>query len=497
MSTSFILVIGMTSKDRNHQASEVRQPFGSDPFCHFCLTGPTISLAPSLVHTSVDSGLAMGFSLKSKMLFSVSLEDLLLGLFSFPTGLLRINVVLRKDIGLLTNYRQVRLFTVMLHSHLIPCLRGIESSSQAAENEVTPFFLTTPDGEELYAWHILPLAVYAENERQLSQQPPWSPSSNFTDSLACKLLIEDPEARVIINFHGNAGHIAQGQRPATYRSLTSASPKIHVFTVDYRGFGLSTGAPTERGVAADGIALVNFVLSLGIPPSRIVILGQSLGTAVSSAVALHFANPVAAERHLSHEPSYADLSTEELANVENTAELENAVQKPIDFAAVILVASFSSIPKLLLNYRIGGFLPLMSPLRPYPRLQKFFLGQLYDTWNTSSRLTALTSTIVNSTDRSLRLHILHARNDWDIPWRSGEENFQVAEEALYPALDQNEEKDLEKVEGTGVKISGEIEDNQRKEVWLGESKRVELIFEILRFGGKLSFPLFFQFWAEN
>lgn len=369
--------------------------------------------------------------------------------------------------------------------------------SHVTENEVTPFFLTTSDGEELYGWHILPLAVYAKHERQLSQQPPWSPSSNFTDSLACKLLVEDPAARVIINFHGNAGHVAQGQRPGTYRSLTSASPKIHVFTVDYRGFGLSTGSPTERGVATDGIALVNFVLGLGIPPSRIVILGQSLGTAVSSAVALHFANPVAAENHLPHEASFEALSTEELANVENTAELENVVQKPIDFAAVILVASFSSLPKLLLNYRIGGFLPLLSPLRPYPRFQKFFLGQLHDTWNTSSRLTALTSTIVKSPDRSLRLHILHARNDWDIPWRSGEENFQRAEEALFPALNPNEEGELEKVEGTGVKISGEIEDNQRKEVWLGESKRIQLTFEILRFGGKFEFPLRLPFFDQR
>lgn len=242
-------------------------------------------------------------------------------------------------------------------------------------------------------------------------------------------------------------------------------------------------------MATDGIALVNFVLGLGIPPSRIIILGQSLGTAVSSAVVLHFANPVAAEEHLSHEVGYKGLSTEEAANVENSAQFENAVSKPIDFAAVILVASFSSLPKLLLNYRIGGFLPLLSPLRPYPRFQKFFLGQLHDTWNTSSRLAALTSTVVSSPDRSLRLHILHARNDWDIPWRSGEENFQRAEEALYPALKTlNEGGELEKVEGTGVKISGEIEDNQRKEVWLGKSRRIELSFEILRFGGKLAFP---------
>lgn len=353
---------------------------------------------------------------------------------------------------------------------------------------MTPFFITTPDGEELYGWHILPLAVYAANETQLSQQKTWSPSNNFTDSLACKLLLEDPEARVVINFHGNAGHVAQGQRPATYRSLTSASPKIHVFTVDYRGFGLSTGAPSERGLAIDGVALVNFVLKLGIPPSRVVILGQSLGTAVSSAVALHFADPVAAENLLQHEPSFEGLSTQEVASIENAAESSTPSGKSTDFAAIILVASFSSLPKLLINYRIGGFIPLLSPLRPYPRFQKFFLDQLHDTWNTSSRISALTSAISNSPSRSLRLHILHARNDWDIPWRSGEENFQSAQEELMPFTNV-EEGEGEKAEGVGLKLTGDTSDadeNLRKEMWLGESKRIKLIFEILRFGGEFT-----------
>jgi len=63
---------------------------------------------------------------------------------------------------------------------------------------VTPFYLSTPDGEELYVWHILPLALYAANEDQLFKPKP-SPLGNFSDSLACRLLLEDPESRVVIN----------------------------------------------------------------------------------------------------------------------------------------------------------------------------------------------------------------------------------------------------------------------------------------------------------
>lgn len=54
----------------------------------------------------------------------------------------------------------------------------------------------------------------------------------------------------------------------------------------YRGFGHSTGNPTETGLIVDGVALVSWIMSVTkIPPERIVILGHSLGTAVSAGVA--------------------------------------------------------------------------------------------------------------------------------------------------------------------------------------------------------------------
>src|ERR1700712_3972751 len=90
------------------------------------------------------------------------------------------------------------------------------------ENQITPFYLPTGDGEELYGWHILPIGLYAQHENTLLTHSPWPPTS-FSDSLAHKLLTEDPESRIVINFHGNAGHVGQGYRPQTYKSLTSAS----------------------------------------------------------------------------------------------------------------------------------------------------------------------------------------------------------------------------------------------------------------------------------
>jgi abhydrolase domain-containing protein 12 len=95
----------------------------------------------------------------------------------------------------------------------------------------------------------------------------------------------------LISVHGNAGDIVQGWRTETYRALYAANTSnIHILAIDYRGFGLSTGYPTELGLIIDGIAAVNWALEVAkVPADRIVIVGQSLGTGVAAGVVEHFA----------------------------------------------------------------------------------------------------------------------------------------------------------------------------------------------------------------
>ena len=68
---------------------------------------------------------------------------------------------------------------------------------ESTENQVQPFTIPTPDGETLYGWHILPLALYAKHEEVLLQEPP-GPSSHITQTQAFKLLSTDPESRLLI-----------------------------------------------------------------------------------------------------------------------------------------------------------------------------------------------------------------------------------------------------------------------------------------------------------
>jgi fermentation-respiration switch protein FrsA (DUF1100 family) len=57
---------------------------------------------------------------------------------------------------------------------------------------------------------------------------------------------------------------------------------VNLLAYDYRGFGESEGMPSEAGVYADAEAAYRYLTdSLGVPPSRIVLFGHSLGTGVT------------------------------------------------------------------------------------------------------------------------------------------------------------------------------------------------------------------------
>ena len=91
-----------------------------------------------------------------------------------------------------------------------------------------------------------------------------------------------PKAPLLIFFHGNAGNI--GDRVDNVARLVEAGITVLIF--DYRGYGKSTGRPTEEGVYADGGAVYEYALgTLGYSPGDVVLFGRSLGTAVAAHLA--------------------------------------------------------------------------------------------------------------------------------------------------------------------------------------------------------------------
>ncbi|EXJ96249.1 hypothetical protein A1O1_01375 [Capronia coronata CBS 617.96] len=83
----------------------------------------------------------------------------------------------------------------------------------------------------------------------------------------------------LVMFHGNAGNI--GHRLPIGKVL-SESLGCHVFMVEYRGYGLSTGTPDESGLSTDGQTALDYVRNHEeLRKTNIVLYGQSLGGAVA------------------------------------------------------------------------------------------------------------------------------------------------------------------------------------------------------------------------
>ena len=51
--------------------------------------------------------------------------------------------------------------------------------------------------------------------------------------------------------------------------------------MSYRGYGASTGTPTEPGLIEDALAAYDWLISRNIQPGQIALIGESLGSAVA------------------------------------------------------------------------------------------------------------------------------------------------------------------------------------------------------------------------
>jgi fermentation-respiration switch protein FrsA (DUF1100 family) len=81
--------------------------------------------------------------------------------------------------------------------------------------------------------------------------------------------------------HGNAGTIEN----RLDRAQAFARMGLDVLLFDYRGYGRSSGKPTEDGVYLDADSAYDALVAAGFGPERIVAYGESLGGAVAIDIA--------------------------------------------------------------------------------------------------------------------------------------------------------------------------------------------------------------------
>ena len=88
--------------------------------------------------------------------------------------------------------------------------------------------------------------------------------------------------KTLVFFHGNAGNISH--RLETIKIFNNLG--LNILIVDYRGFGLSTGKPTENGTYLDADATWHYLIEEKLlSPNEIIIMGRSLGGAVATELA--------------------------------------------------------------------------------------------------------------------------------------------------------------------------------------------------------------------
>ena len=101
--------------------------------------------------------------------------------------------------------------------------------------------------------------------------------------------LPNPKARFTLLFsHGNAEDIGE----VMYFLQSFYDAGFSVFAYDYRGYGTSSGNPSESGVYDDVNAAYDYLTTqLHVPPSQIIAMGRSLGC--GAAIHLAARHPVA------------------------------------------------------------------------------------------------------------------------------------------------------------------------------------------------------------
>lgn len=124
-------------------------------------------------------------------------------------------------------------------TRVAPAAVGLPNASEVV--------LDTADGEKIIVWHVPPRG----------------------------------EKPVVLYFHGNGG--ALSYRADRFRDLTADGTGL--VALSYRGYGGSSGRPSESGLIADAAAAYEFAVAR-YAPARIVAWGESLGCAVAIALAV-------------------------------------------------------------------------------------------------------------------------------------------------------------------------------------------------------------------
>lgn len=183
----------------------------------------------------------------------------------------------------------------------------------------------------------------------------------------------------------------------------STALDVNAVIIDYRGFGDSTGSPSEAGLLVDARAAWDWVLERnGGDPSKVAIAGQSLGTGVGSALV----GQLAAEGASS--PHSLPVFSSWICVADSQATTLVAGVHP---AILALLSPYSSMAEVVKTYSLFRVLPILKPLRSIPILQQIFTSPRF----LKTRFDSLSTLSTFPADSQTTVLIAHALNDGEIP----------------------------------------------------------------------------------
>nr|XP_033468662.1 lysophosphatidylserine lipase ABHD12 [Epinephelus lanceolatus] len=153
---------------------------------------------------------------------------------------------------------------VYTHRIRLPFFVDLSQPADLSLNHTINMYLTSEEGISLGVWHTVPESQWKEAQ---GKDLAWYQNT---------LSNGNP---VFIYLHGNTGTRAAPHRVGVSKILSALG--YHVLVPDYRGFGDSTGEPTEAGLTTDALYLYNWVKARS-GDSLVVIWGHSLGTGVAT-----------------------------------------------------------------------------------------------------------------------------------------------------------------------------------------------------------------------
>ncbi|KAI5244159.1 alpha/beta-hydrolase [Aureobasidium subglaciale] len=116
-------------------------------------------------------------------------------------------------------------------------------------------------------------------------------------------------------------------------------------------------------------------------------------------------------------------------------------EPPVVFAGHILTAPFVDVITLVSTYKVAGTIPLVGPVTKVPMLFNYLRRYLNDKWSTKDRIASyVKANEING--YKYRITIIHAEDDYDIPWTHTPQLFWHAVSATKPTGISFEELEL-------------------------------------------------------